>query len=66
MTDFINEGEFDKATLKAELRSELEGNFDYVRYVFSDIPGTCRHKLIPARHAVKLVESSVYSGKLTG
>ena len=62
MSDFIKEDDFDTVTWRAE----LEGNFDYVRYVFSDIPGTCRHKLIPTRNALKLVESSVYSGKLSG
>ena len=60
--DLKNEGEFDKATLRAE----LEDKFDFVRYVFTDIPGTSRHKLIPVRNAIKLVESSIYSGRLSG
>ena len=61
MNDFKDQGEYDEATFRAE----LEGKFDYVRYIFADIPGTCRHKLIPVRHAVKAVETSMYSGRST-
>jgi len=49
-----NAGCANHETMKEEL-----AKYDYIRFTWTDLNGMCRHKLIPARNAYKLIKSGV-------
>ena len=50
--------------LLEKTKAELN-NYDYVRFVFSDISGVSRGLIVPLRHAINFLDSGLagYAGK---